>query len=158
LRADQAEFQRRATVRAMPLQQAHGTAALAKCDQFLAEDLHCQWQVLQLIRVANRLPEAAQGPAPRGIWPDMRGFAVFGRNVPMMVGAVPVLQERGSRGHRTPPLQRKVLVQHPAELNAEYSASTTSEPPAAPAYPPAAPDTTPRAEARPLSKSDTSPP
>src|SRR5262245_1430833 len=67
LRADQAELQRRATVRAMALEQADGAAAVAKGHQFLTQNLHGQRQVLQLIRVADRLPEATHVLATRRI-------------------------------------------------------------------------------------------
>src|SRR5690348_3484 len=94
LRADQAELQRSAAVGAVALEQANLAGAITKHHQFLAEDLHRERQVLELIRVADRLPEPSHVLAARCVWADMRQLRVFLRNLPMMISAVPRLQER----------------------------------------------------------------
>jgi hypothetical protein len=57
--ADEAEFERRAAMRAMQLEEADLTAAVAERDQVLTKNFELQRQVLQIVGIADRLPEAA---------------------------------------------------------------------------------------------------
>src|SRR5437763_5318055 len=75
-------------MRAMQLQQADGAAAVAKSDKILAEDPKFQRQVLQLVRVADRLPEAPHVLAAGRIRADMRQLGVFQRNMAVMVSTI----------------------------------------------------------------------
>ena len=75
-------------MRAMPLQQADRAAAVAKHHQLLAEDFDRQRQVLEVIRVADRLPEPAHVLAAGRVRADMGQLGILLRNVPMMVTAV----------------------------------------------------------------------
>ena len=88
LGADQAELERRAAMWAVPLQQPDRAAAVAKHHQLLAEDFDRQRQVLEVIRVADRLPEPTHVLATGRIRPDMSQFGILLRNVPVMVAAV----------------------------------------------------------------------
>jgi hypothetical protein len=86
--ADEPEFQGCAAVRAVQLEQSGGSTAVAEGDQFLAEDFQPHRQVLQIVGVADRLPEAAHIFAARRVGADMGEFAVLSRHVAMMIAAV----------------------------------------------------------------------
>src|SRR5689334_11972792 len=106
LRADQAELQRGAAVTAVAFQQPDPAASITEHHEFLAQNLHCERQILELIRIADRLPEPAHVLAARRIRADMRQLRIFGGNLPVIVSAVPCLQKRspGDRHRKSPVL------------------------------------------------------
>src|SRR5260370_30144762 len=91
-------------MRAMQLQQAGCAAAVAESDKVLAEDPELERQILQLVRVADRLPESSHVLAAGRVWADMRQLGVFLRHMAVVVSAVTALKERGPRCHRKPPV------------------------------------------------------
>src|SRR6266478_3593571 len=93
-------------MRTMQLQQTDVAALVAKGDQLLVQNLDPQRQILQLVREADRLPEAAHVLAARRAGTDMGELGVLLGDVPVEVGAVSRLQERGSRDHGNPPVRR----------------------------------------------------
>src|SRR5204862_7491224 len=77
-----------------------GAAAIAKGDAVFAEDPEFEGQIRQLVRVTDRLPKSPHVFAARGIRANMRQLGVFLRNMSVVIGAVPGLEERSSRWHR----------------------------------------------------------
>ncbi len=75
-------------MRAMQLEEAGFTAAVAKRDQLLAKNLDLERQVLQLVRKAYRLPEMAHVFAARRIRADMGQLGIFLGDVPVVISAV----------------------------------------------------------------------
>src|SRR6266403_783176 len=87
-------------MRTVQLQQTDVAALVAKGDQLLVQNLDPQRQILQLVREADRLPEAAHVLAARRAGTDMGELGVLLGDVPVEIPAIPRLQERGSGRHR----------------------------------------------------------
>src|SRR5215469_4103619 len=104
LLADQAEFERGSAMRAMQLEEAGLAGAVTKGDEILAQDAEPERQVLQIVRVADRLPEAAEILAARRIRADMGKLGVFRRDLTVMIAAVTRLQIRSPRRHKKSPV------------------------------------------------------
>src|SRR3984893_15468062 len=107
-------------MRTVQLQQTDVAALVAKGDQLLAEDFDPQWQVLQLVGKADRLPEAAHILAARRAGTDMGELAILLRDIPMEVPAISRLQERGSGRHRASPFHRQLTLGRTGEANASH--------------------------------------
>src|SRR6267378_43369 len=95
-------------MRTVQLQQTDVAALVAKGDQLLVQNLDPQRQILQLVREADRLPEATHVLAARRAGTDMGELGVLLGDVPMEVGAISRLQERGSGRHRSSPFDRQL--------------------------------------------------
>src|SRR5207237_6109535 len=76
LRADEAEFERGAAMRAVQFQQTDRAALVAKRDQILTQDPDPQREIAEFIGETYRLPEAAHVFAARRIRPDMGEFSI----------------------------------------------------------------------------------
>src|SRR5580704_11631440 len=95
-------------MRAVQLQEADRAAAVAKRDEVLAEDPELERQVFQLVRIADRLPEAAHVFAAGRVRADTRQLCIFRGHLAVVVSAVARLEERGPGCHRAPPVQNDV--------------------------------------------------
>src|SRR6266436_3158970 len=105
-------------MRTVQLQQTDVAALVAKGDQLLVQNLDPQRQILQLIREADRLPEATHVLAARRAGTDMGELAVLLRHVPVEVGAIPRLQKRSSGSHRGSPFHHQLTLGRNGEANA----------------------------------------
>src|SRR5271169_6795181 len=86
--ADEAEFERSATMRAMQFEQADLARAVAESDEILAHDPQLQREVPKVVGIADRLPEAAQIFPARRFRADMGQLGVFPRYLPVMITAI----------------------------------------------------------------------
>src|SRR5947208_737456 len=87
LRADEAEFERGAAMRAVQFQQTDRAALIAERDQILTQDPDPQREVAELIGETHRLPEAAHVFATRRIRPDMAEFCIRTRAIEGVLAA-----------------------------------------------------------------------
>ena len=106
LRADEAEFERGAAMRAVQFQQTDRAALIAERDQILTQDPDPQREVAELIGETYRLPEAAHVFAARRIRPDMGEFCILLRHRAVVIAAKSRLQERSPVRHPVPPCER----------------------------------------------------
>src|SRR5712671_5164959 len=104
--ADETEFERGATMRAVQFQQTDRAALIAERDQILTQDPDPQREIAELIGETYRLPEAAHVFAARRIRPDMGEFCILLRHRAVVIAAKSRLQERSPVRHPVPPCER----------------------------------------------------
>src|ERR1041385_8963655 len=106
LRADQAEFERGAAMRAVQFQETDRAALIAERDQILTQDPDPQGEIAQIIGETHRLPEAAHIFAPGCTAPDMGGFCIRLRPRAGVIAATSRLKEGCPVRHPVPPCKR----------------------------------------------------
>ena len=62
--------------------------AVAEGDEVLTQDPQAQRQVLKVVGVADRLPEATEILAARRVWADTGQLGILRRNLTVMIAAV----------------------------------------------------------------------
>src|ERR1051325_5532006 len=103
LRADEAEFERGAAMRAVQFQETDRAALIAERDQILAQDPDPQRQIAEIVGETYRLPEAAHIFAARRIRPDMGELGILLRHRAVVIAAKTRLQEGCPVRHPVPP-------------------------------------------------------